>query len=148
MPDCVPQVSFAEEAECQWQWYTSRDQAAAGRAANAGNTAAAAGNGSNAEQDWQEVVGATQRVYVPTQQDMGRILRVTCTPSRYLDLVFCAPPVFPNLGVSCWNRNLNSIVLGGSQTERGTFPHRTEVITRFCCRLDQVAVCCCNLLSS
>lgn len=77
---CV-QVTFAEEADCQWQWYRSAQQLASAALSDS-KPADAAQNSSNSSSEWQELPDATERLYRPKQQDVGRKLRVKCTPAR------------------------------------------------------------------
>ncbi len=56
-------MAFTDEEACQWRWLRSAapDQAAAG---------------------WEAIPGANERVYRPSPEDLGRRLRVECTPVR------------------------------------------------------------------
>lgn len=62
-PLALIQVAFTDEDACQWRWLRSvaPDQAAKG---------------------WEVIPAASQRVYVPSFEDLGRRLRVECTPVR------------------------------------------------------------------
>lgn len=57
----LPMLQYATEGDCEWMWERLHKE-----------------NGSHAS---AEVLGCTEKVYVPAEADAGCCLRVTCTPT-------------------------------------------------------------------
>jgi 2',5'-phosphodiesterase len=70
----VAALAFADSGLCRWRWLRKLQPAGKGSSSK-GNAAAAA-----AEGDWEDT-GCSSMCYTPTQQDIGYMLRVECTPA-------------------------------------------------------------------
>lgn len=64
----VPQLLFADEDACSWEWEVQRPPASVWTRVG-GDPACSAGRG-------------VQRTYIPTPEDVGALVRVRCTPGR------------------------------------------------------------------
>jgi 2',5'-phosphodiesterase len=75
----VPKLLFAQVEECTWRWW--RKQVKKKDAASSVSSATAGASG-GVSIEWEEIVGATSQGYIPTEADIGYLLRVECTPTR------------------------------------------------------------------
>jgi 2',5'-phosphodiesterase len=76
----VAALAFADIKLCKWRWL--RKLHAAGKGSNSSKDKAAAA--AAAASDWEDT-GCSSMCYTPTQQDIGYMLRVECTPAAAAD---------------------------------------------------------------
>jgi 2',5'-phosphodiesterase len=69
----VAALAFADSGLCKWRWLRKLQPASKGSSSKGNAAAAAAG-------DWEDT-GCSSMCYTPTQQDIGYMLRVECTPA-------------------------------------------------------------------
>lgn len=69
----VAALAFADQELCKWRWLRKMHSSGKGSSSSKDKAAAAAG-------DWEDT-GCSSMCYTPTQQDIGYMLRVECTPA-------------------------------------------------------------------
>lgn len=74
IPICpVPLLQFANEEDCHWQWYYSSSSSSDSAGINAAKAM---------KDGYHAIEGATHRLFIPTQDLIGKKIKVECIPVR------------------------------------------------------------------